>query len=261
MSDTRDVPAVSLRGGAQMPMVGFGTWPMRGRQAHAGVLAALAAGYRHLDTATMYGNEDEVGRALADSGLDRGEVFLTTKLRASDAGRERTVLRKSLRALRTNYLDLWLVHWPPPRPGLRQQVWTELGRVKADGLVRAIGVSNYSLAQLDELADGGELPAVNQVHWNPARHDPAVLDGHRKRGVVLEGYSPLKDTSLGDPVLTEIAAAHEVTPAQVVLRWHIEHKIPVISKSSNPARISANLDLFGFTLTAGEVAGIDAMAR
>ncbi len=262
MSDTRAVPAVPLRGGSAMPMVGFGTWPMRGRQAHAAVLTALAAGYRHVDTATMYGNELEVGRAVADSGLDRGEVFITTKLRPSDAGREHTVLRRSLRALGTDYLDLWLVHWPQPRTRLRQQVWNELCRIRADGLVREIGVSNFGPAQIDELiADSGEAPAVNQLHWNPRRHDPAVLAAHRERGVVLEGYSPLKDTDLDDPVLTKIAAGHEVSTAQVVLRWHLQHEIPVIPKSADPGLIAANLDLFGFELTPGEVAQIDALAK
>jgi 2,5-diketo-D-gluconate reductase A len=261
MSDTRDVPAAVLPGGAAMPMVGFGTWPLRGRQACAMVRAALDAGYRHLDTATMYGNEAQVGSALRDSGLDRREVFLTTKLRPSDAGRERAVLRKSLHALDTDYVDLWLVHWPPPRRQLRRQVWNEVLAIQAEGLARAVGVSNFSLAQIDELIfDGAAAPAVNQIHWNPRRYDPSVLAGHRDRGVVLEAYSPLKDTNLGDPVLAEIAAGHQKTPAQVVLRWQLEHEIPVLARSANPDRIVANLDLFSFSLTATEIARIDGLA-
>jgi diketogulonate reductase-like aldo/keto reductase len=257
MSQIPQIPAVTLRDGAELPMVGFGTWRLSGHDGCDAVLAALAAGYRHIDTATMYGNEDEVGRAVAGSGLDRAEVFLTTKLRSSDAGQEAKVLRRSLRALRTDYLDLWLVHWPPARRGLRQQVWNELCAAKAAGLVRSIGVSNYSLAQIDELAGSGELPAVNQVHWNPARFDAAGLAGHAERGVVLEGYSPLKGTNLADPVLAKVAAAHGVSPAQVVLRWHLEHQIPVLVKSAQPDRIRANLDVAGFALAPGEVAAID----
>jgi 2,5-diketo-D-gluconate reductase A len=261
MTEPADVPAVTLASGAQMPMVGFGTWKLRGRAARAGVLAALAAGYRHLDTATMYGNEAEVGQAVRDSGLDRGEVFVTTKIRPSDAGREAAVLRASLRALNTGYLDLWLVHWPPRSAGASRQIWHELLQLRADGLVRDIGVSNYGLAQLDELiTSSGQAPAVNQVHWNPARYDAAVLAGHAERGIAVEGYSPLKDTRLDDPVLTEIAAAHGVTPAHVVLRWHLEHGITVIPKSERPGRIAANIDLFGFRLTDAETVAIDGLA-
>ncbi|HBW19525.1 MAG: aldo/keto reductase [Streptosporangiaceae bacterium] len=262
MTKPSEVPAVSLPGGTQMPLVGFGTWKLRGHQAHAAVGAALAAGYRHIDTATMYGNEEAIGRALADSGIDRAELFLTTKLRPSDAGREDRVLRASLRALGTDHVDLWLVHWPPPRPQLSRQVWNEVRRLRDTGQARTIGVSNYTLAQLDDLAkSSGEMPAVNQVHWNPPRYNAEVLAGHRERGVAMEGYSPLKDTSLDDPVLVQIAAAHGVTPARVVLRWHVEHEIAVIPKSVQPDRIAANIDLFGFSLSAEQVARIDALGK
>ncbi|HEY2551132.1 MAG TPA: aldo/keto reductase [Streptosporangiaceae bacterium] len=262
MSQASQIPAVSLPGGVQMPMVGFGTWPMRGHQAHAAVTAALAAGYRHVDTATMYANEREVGDALRDSGLDRSAVFVTTKLRAADAGRAADLLRASLRALGTSYLDLWLVHWPPRRGQVSRQVWADLLDARDRGLARAVGVSNYSLAQIDDLIKAtGEAPAVNQVHWNPRRFDARVLAGHRERGVALEGYSPLKDTNLRDPVLTGIAAAHEATVPQVVLRWHLEHQITVIPKSSDPARMAANLDLLGFALDPAETASIDALSR
>jgi len=260
MADSREVPTVTLAGGVAMPMVGFGTWPMRGHKACEAVLTALQAGYRHVDTATMYANEAEVGRAVRESGVPRQEVFLTSKLRASDAGREREVLTRSLRALGTDHLDLWLVHWPP-RGGASVRAWRELLALREEGLARAVGVSNYSLPQIDELVQAtGEAPAVNQIHWNPRRYDAALLQGLRQRGVVVEGYSPLKDTNLNDPVLTEIAWAHSVTPAQVVLRWHLEHEIAVIPKSADPKRIVANLNLFGFSLDAAEVAQIDGLA-
>jgi 2,5-diketo-D-gluconate reductase A len=242
-------------------MVGFGTWKLKGLHAREAVLAALAGGYRHLDTASMYANEDEVGQALRDSGLDRAEVFVTTKIRPSEAGHAAAVLRASLRALGTDYLDLWLVHWPPARAAQSRQLWNELVELQAAGQVRDIGVSNYDLDQLDDLiASSGRAPAVNQIHWNPARYDAAVVAGHEQRGIAVEGYSPLKDTGLDNPVLATIAAAHGVTAAQVVLRWHVEHGITVIPKSAQPGRIKANIDLFGFSLSAGEVASIDALA-
>lgn len=260
MTDPHEVPTVTLPGDVVMPMVGFGTWPMRGHQACEAVQRALRVGYRHVDTATMYANEDEVGHALRDSGLPRGEVFLTTKLRASDAEQAEKVLARSLRALGTQYIDLWLVHWPPRG---RQSVlaWREMLALRDKGLARAVGVSNYSLPLIDELITAtGEAPAVNQIHWNPWRYDAAQLEGLRQRGVAAEGYSPLKDSNLNNDVLTEIAWAHSVTPAQVVLRWHLDHGITVIPKSADPKRIEANLNLFGFSLDPQEVARIDALA-
>jgi 2,5-diketo-D-gluconate reductase A len=261
MTDTREIPTIALPGNVIMPMVGFGTWPMRGSKACVAVATALEAGYRHLDTATMYANEEEVGRAVRDSGLARQDVFLTSKLRAGDAGRERAELTRSLNALGTDYLDLWLIHWPP-RGKTSVSAWRTLLDLRDEGLARAVGVSNYSLAQIDELVEAtGEAPAVNQIHWNPRRYDPGLLNGLQERGVVVEGYSPLKDTNLNDPVLTEIAWAHSVTSAQVVLRWHLEHGIAVIPKSADPKRIVTNLDLFRFTLGPEEVARIDGLAR
>jgi 2,5-diketo-D-gluconate reductase A len=261
MSTRRDVPAVALPGGGRMPQIGFGTWKLRHDQARDAVLTALAAGYRHIDTATMYANEAEIGQALADSAVDRADVFLTTKIRPSDAGKARAVIRQSLQALGTDYLDLWLVHWPPPRRGDSRQLWNELLEIKADGLARDIGVSNYSLTEIDDLArSSGQAPAVNQIDWGPTLYDERVLAGHAERGIAVEGYSSLKNTDLDDPALAKVAAAHGVTPAQVVLRWHLERDVTVIPKSAQPDRIAANFDILGFTLTADEVATIDALA-
>ncbi|HEY5989308.1 MAG TPA: aldo/keto reductase [Streptosporangiaceae bacterium] len=261
MTEATAVPVMTLPRGVEMPMVGFGTWQVRGRAGRAALHAALDAGYRHIDTATMYGNESEVGRALAESGLDRGDVFITTKLPSGKAGHERGTLAASLRALDTDYVDLWLVHWPPPGRMLGP-VWRELLAVRDQGKARAVGVSNYSLAQIDRLiAATGEAPSVNQIPWSPARHDATLIAGHRERGVAVEGYSPLKGTNLAAPVLADIASAHNVTPAQVVLRWHLERGIAVIPKSARPERIASNIDLFGFSLTAAEVARIDGLPR
>ncbi len=258
MTKPTDVPAVALPGGGQLPVVGFGTWKLRGDAVRDAVTAALAAGYRHIDTATMYGNETEIGQAVETSGVDRAEVFLTTKVRPTDAGQEEKVLRRSLRALRTDRVELWLLHWPPSRPTESRQAWNEMRKLRDAGLALSIGVSNYSLAQLDDLIQAtGEAPAVNQVHWDPLRHDPAVLAGHAERGIVMEGYSPIKEIRLDDPLLLGIASAHQATPAQVVLRWNLQHKIVVIPKSAHPDRIAANIDLFGFELTEAELAAID----
>jgi 2,5-diketo-D-gluconate reductase A len=258
------VPTVSLPKAADgsavdLPLLGFGTWQLRGKAAYRAVRDALEAGYRHLDTATMYGNEAEVGRALQDSGVPRDQVFLTTKLPAERAGRARATLDESRRALGVDAVDLWLIHWPPGR-GRSVGVWREFLAARDAGLVRAAGVSNYDAAGIDELtAATGERPAVNQIRFGPSLWDPAVIAEHRDRGVVVEGYSPFKTTDLHDPVLTRIAAAHEVDPARVVLRWHLQHEIVVIPKSATPERIARNADLAGFVLGGDEMAAIDAM--
>jgi diketogulonate reductase-like aldo/keto reductase len=251
-----DIPEVDLGGGVAMPMVGFGTWQLQGRPAYEAVRYALQVGYRHIDTATMYRNEDEVGRAIAEAGLDRKEVFVTTKLQPGSAGRARATLTDSLRALGTDYVDLWLIHWPPRRQA-SVPLWRDFLALRDEGRCRAVGVSNYGIGEIDELiAATGERPAVNQIPWSPSRYDPALLAAHAERGVAVEGYSPLKGTRLRDPVLAEIAARHGVTPAQVVLRWHLEIGITVIPKSVRPERIQSNFDLFGFSLTPEEVARI-----
>jgi diketogulonate reductase-like aldo/keto reductase len=258
MTTTR---TVELAGGVSMPLLGLGTWQASGREAYDAVRAALDVGYRHVDTATMYGNEDQVGRALADSGVPRSEVFVTTKLPPGRADAPRPTLAASLDALGLDYVDLWLIHWPPPG-GARPDVWAQLLDAQADGLARAVGVSNYSLEQIDELeAATSRLPAVNQIEWSPALYDAEVLRGHRERRVQLEGYSPLKTMRLRDPRLVRIADAHGVTPAQVVIRWHIEHEVVVIPKSSKRERIASNADVFGFSLSPDEVEELDRFSR
>jgi diketogulonate reductase-like aldo/keto reductase len=258
MTQTGDGPAITLSNEVTMPLVGFGTWQLRGGPGYDAIRYALEVGYRHLDTATMYGNEVDVGRALRDSGLDRHEVFVTTKLPPGNAGRERETLTASLRALDTDYVDLWLVHWPP-RGKAHPSTWQAFLDARDRGLARAVGVSNYAVDQVDELIDAtSQVPAVNQIPWGPSGHDTQILADHRERGVVVEGYSPLRDTDLDDPALGVIASRHGVTPAQVVLRWHIEHGIPVIPRSANRERITANLDVFGFSLTDDEIATVTA---
>ncbi len=260
MATDPDQPAVVLDRAGPMPLLGLGTWQMTGARCQAAVRYALEVGYRHLDTAAIYRNEREVGRGVRDSGVPRGQVFVTTKLPPGAAGRERRTLDNSLRALGMDYVDLWLVHWPPGGRAL-VPTWKELLAVRDEGLARAVGVSNYSTAELDELiAATGEAPQVNQIPWAPALHDPIRLDEHRHRGVVLEGYSPFKNTDLRHPVLAEVAARHGVTPAQVVLRWHLDHEVVVIPKSATPERIATNFDIFGFSLTPEELARVDSLS-
>ena len=254
-------PIIPLPGGGALPLVGLGTWQMTGSECYRAVRYALEVGYRHLDTATMYRNEREVGRAVRDSGVPREAVFATTKLPPRDAGHERRTLEASLRALGMEYVDLWLIHWPPPG-GAAPQVWKQLLALRDEGMARAVGVSNYSTTQLDELLRAaGEAPAVNQIRWGPTLHDAEELEGHRRRGVVLEGYSPFKTTDLREPVLADVARHHGVTPAQVVLRWHLEHEVVVIPKSATPERIASNFDVFGFSLGTEDLGRIDALAR
>src|SRR6188508_2197918 len=200
--------AVVLATGTRMPILGLGTWQLRGSSALDATLRALEVGYRHIDTATAYGNEEHVGQAVARSGVRREDIFVTTKLPPGRAGRERETLESSLEALAFGYVDLWLIHWPPSG-GARPDVWERLLELQAEGLTREVGVSNYSVSQIDDLQRAtGHLPAVNQIEWSPPLFDPSVLAQHRRRAVQLEGYSPLLNINLADARLAGIAGDH-----------------------------------------------------
>lgn len=242
-----------------MPLIGFGTWQITGDEARQSVLWALEAGYRHLDTATVYGNEREVGAGLAESGIPRDQVFITTKVPPMRAGEERETLEQSLEALGIDHLDLWLIHWPPDS-GVLAESWKVMAEARDEGLVRSLGVSNYSLEQIDELTSAtGVAPSVDQIEWSPFLFDRAMLDGLHQRDIVLEGYSPFQASNLEDEVLVRIAEAHQVTPAQVIVRWHLQHEIVVIPKSVHRERILANSDVAGFALSADEMAELDVL--
>ncbi|GAA3271610.1 aldo/keto reductase [Dactylosporangium vinaceum] len=252
-----EIPAVELAPGVNLPTIGFGTWQITGGSAYESARAALDAGYRHIDTATMYGNEEEIGRALRDSGLDRDDLFITTKLPPSHAGRERQTLEASLKALGVDFVDLWLIHWPPAR-GKSLPTWISVLEQRDAGRIRAAGVSNYDTGLVDELIkETGETPVVNQVAWSPAQHDPRFLDDMRSRRVIVEGYSSLKNTPLGDPRLVAIAEGHGVTVPQVILRWQLHHDIVIIPKSTHVSRMRENLAVLSFELTSEEIATID----
>lgn len=250
----------ALPSGAAIPLLGFGTWQLTGTTATEAVRSALAVGYRHLDTATMYDNEREVGAGLRDSGVPRDDVFLTTKLPPDHAGSARETLEQSLEQLGLDSLDLWLIHWPPGADeGL--DLWRAFLQAREEGLVRDVGVSNHSLAQLDALAEAtGVMPAVNQIRWSPLLFDRALLDGHRERGVVVEGYSGLKGGTLDSAVVTGIAERLGCSPAQVLVRWQLDHGVVAIPKSSNEERIRENADVGGVSLTPDDLAALDGLS-
>jgi 2,5-diketo-D-gluconate reductase A len=253
-------PAAALTTG-RMPLLGFGTWQISNREAMQATAYALEAGYRHIDTAAMYRNEAGIGKALAAAALPRDSIFVTTKLPPSDAGRERRTLAESLAKLGLDYVDLWLVHWPPNGQAA-PRVWQQFVRAQQEGLAKAIGVSNYSLRQIDELiAATGVVPQVNQIRWGPSLYDPAVVSGLDQRGVVLEGYSPFKVSNLRDPTLASIAGQHDATTAQVIVAWHIAHGFVVIPKSVRRERIVGNAAGVRIELSDEEVAAIDGLSR
>ena len=260
MTDAPRVPqdVADLEHG-RMPLLGFGTWPLKGEEAVAAVRTALEAGYRHLDTATVYENEAQVGRGLAESGVPREDVFVTTKWPGDDdPGTALKTLRRSLDLLGTEYVDLWLVHWPGP--GGRNG-WEHFVAAREQGLARDIGVSNFDLAMIDEARETtGVQPAVNQVKWNPMLFDAGFLAGHRKRGVVLEGYSALRYGAHEHATVRQIAQRHEASPVQVLVRWHLQHGVVVIPKSANPERIRSNADVDWFTLSGADMAALDGLS-
>jgi 2,5-diketo-D-gluconate reductase A len=263
-----DPPAnesVALRRGGQMPLVGFGTWQIEGRAARTAVLNALEVGYRHIDTATVYRNERQVGRAIADSALARDDLFITTKL-PGNANTIRGTLEQSLTDLGLDYVDLWLIHWPPAGSYERatlssRAMYKEMLALRDEGLARAIGVSNYVIAEIDELILATEeSPEVNQIPWSPFLHDALTQTELNKRGVALEGYSPFKTSQMSHPVLATISVSHGVSAAQVILRWHLQRRIVVIPKSLHNERIRENFEVFAFFLDAEEMAELDNLA-
>lgn len=250
-----------LASGGHLPLLGFGTWQLRGTEATDAAASALEAGYRHLDTATIYGNQAQVGQALRDSDLPRDEVFLTTKCPPQNTGRELETLHESLTALGTEYVDLWLIHWPP-QAGWVVPMWESFVEARRQGLARSIGVSNAKIALIDELTSTvGAVPEVNQIEWSPLLFDAGLLAEHRERGVVLEGYSGLRGGVLEDPVVARAAEAHDRTPAQVVVRWHLQHGVVVIPKSAHAERIRSNADVGDLVLSDEEMAALDALGH
>jgi diketogulonate reductase-like aldo/keto reductase len=241
-------PTRELAGGAKMPVLGLGVWQMAaGRETEQAVEWALEGGYRHIDTASMYRNEQSVGAALRCSGLAREDVFVTTKLMPGrpSAARE---LEKTLKRLGLEYVDLYLIHWPLPLANAR--VWRQLELLQERGRARAIGVSNFGRDRLARLVgSAARVPAVNQVQFSPYHYRRRLLDYCREQGIVFEAYSPLaRGQGLHDPTIADIADRLDRTPAQIMLRWAIQHQAVVLPKSSHRERIRSNARLFDFEL-------------
>ncbi|HKU35451.1 MAG TPA: aldo/keto reductase [Paenarthrobacter sp.] len=254
-------PTVQLSAGANMPLIGFGTHPLRGAAATEAVLQALETGYRSIDTATRYQNQDAVGEALRRTDIPREQVFLTTKLPPDSVGYEVDTLRASLEALGTDYVDLWLMHWPPGGSA-GVSAWKQFVRAREEGLVRAIGVSNYQLRLLDELhAATGVYPEVAQLQWSPVHFSARYLAGCAERGVVVGAHSPFRSARLDDPILGSIAQAHGATVTQVIVRWNVQHGVAVVPKSAHQDRMAKNLDVMWFSLTDAEMKTIDDLSE
>jgi 2,5-diketo-D-gluconate reductase A len=253
-----DEPMLTLNDGRAMPQLGFGVWRVAEDEAESVVGRALAAGYRLVDTASAYGNEAGVGRAVAEAGRDR--VFVTTKLWNGDQGHDPALraFDASLGRLGLDAVDLYLIHWPCPAKGLYVETWKALVRLRDEGRARSIGVSNFTQETLERIIDAtGVVPAVNQIELHPRFQQRAMRALHRRLGIVTQSWSPLGRGHLdASPVLAEIAAAHGKTWAQVVIRWHLQSGLSVIPKSATPARIAANRDVFDFALSDAEMAAI-----
>jgi 2,5-diketo-D-gluconate reductase A len=257
-------PRIPLNTGASMPQIGFGTSPMSDEEVVPAIVAATEAGYRAIDTAEKYGNENGVGEGIRASGVPREELFVTTKLDGKFQGSDRAVggLDGCLRRLGLDYVDLLLIHWPLPQRDLYVDTWRTFERLHAEGRARAIGVSNFKPAHLQRLLDEtGVVPAVNQIQLNPSVTRAAARAYHAEHGIVTSCWSPLGSGTdlLGRPVLAGIAARHGRTPGQVVLRWHVQQGLVPLPRSRNPERIAQNIDVFEFDLTADDVAAISAL--
>ncbi|MQW77391.1 aldo/keto reductase [Nocardioides sp. dk4132] len=261
------VPSITLNDQTTIPQLGFGTYQVPPEQTAETVAAALEVGYRHIDTAQMYGNERGVGEAVRASGIPRDELYLTSKLhnhvhRPDDAKR---AFEETLSALGVDRLDLFLIHWPLPTryDGDYVSTWRALTELLADGRVTSVGVSNFQPEHLDRIvAETGVVPAVNQIEVHPYFTNEAARAASIRHGAEVEAWSPIAQGQvLGDPVINRIAQAHDRTPAQVTLRWHIERGDIVFPKSMSPERMRENFEIFDFTLTADEVAEIAALDR
>jgi 2,5-diketo-D-gluconate reductase A len=260
-SDHSAQPMITLPGGAEIPQLGFGVFQVPPKDTAEVTTRALLAGYRHVDTAAAYRNEAGVGQAVHAAGLDRGDVFITTKCFNDDHGYEQAkhAFKASLDRLETDYVDLYLIHWPVPAHDRYVETWKAFIELQAEGAIRAIGVSNFQPAHLERLiAETGVTPAVNQVELHPLFQQAGLRHEHEELGIVTEAWSPLAQGQvLDDPVIKRIALEHGRSPGQVVIRWHLQLGNVVIPKSVTPERIEQNFDVFGFELSEEEMAAIE----
>jgi 2,5-diketo-D-gluconate reductase A len=260
------LPTYTLNDGSALPAIGFGTYPLRGDEAVATIVSAIEAGYRLLDTAVNYRNEDVVGQAVRASGLPREELLVCSKIPGRDHGYDDAIAstHASLERLGLDYLDLHLIHWPNPRVGRYVEAWRALIDLREQGLVRTIGVSNFTEAHLERIIEEtGVTPAVNQVELHPYFPQVETRAVNERLGIRTESWSPLgkRQAPFAEPAVAGAAEAHGVTPAQVILRWQVQLGAIPIPKSSTPERQRQNLDVFGFELTDDEMAAITGLAR
>jgi 2,5-diketo-D-gluconate reductase A len=259
------VPQLTLNDGVEIPQLGFGVFQVPPRETAEVVSHALQSGYRHIDTAAAYRNEEGVGQAIAASGIPRDELFVTTKLWNGDQGYDTTLraFDASAQRLGLDVVDLYLIHWPTPARDRYVDTWRAFERLQAEGRVRSIGVSNFQPPHLRRLfAETAVVPSINQVELHPQLQQAELRAFHARHGIATEAYSPLAQGAVLDaPVITEIAEAHGKSPAQVVLRWHVQIGNVVIPKSVTPQRIAENIDIFDLELSDGEIASITTLDR
>jgi diketogulonate reductase-like aldo/keto reductase len=255
------IPKVALNNGVQVPQLGFGVFQVPPEQTQRIVEDALEAGYRHIDTAAAYGNEAAVGAAIAASGIPREDIFLTTKLRNGEHGVAREAFQNSRQALGVDYDDLYLIHWPVPSRNLNSEAWKAMEKLHASGQIRAIGVSNFLADHLETLLRSADVvPAVNQFELHPTFQQSELAAKSRSLGIAVEAYSPLgQGADLDAGAVTSVAGRYGVTPAQVVLAWHLAQGTIVIPKSANSGRMRDNLAAVGVALTPEDMAGITAL--
>jgi len=266
MTQVQNVPTLRLNDGREIPQLGFGVFQVPPAETEAAVTRALEVGYRHIDTAAAYRNEAGVARAIAAVGLDRSEVFITTKLFNDDHGREQAqrAFAASLERLETDYVDLYLIHWPVPSEDRYVETWQALEEVHREGRARSIGVSNFNLEHLERLGSETEtLPAVNQVELHPYLAQRELRAYQREHGIATEAWSPIGQGGdvLDDPAIRAIAESHDRSPAQAIIRWHLQSGNIVIPKSVTPDRIAENFRAFDFELSDAEMAQIDGLDR
>jgi 2,5-diketo-D-gluconate reductase A len=261
-----EIPTYVLNDGHTLPAVGFGTYPLRGEDGTAAIAGALEMGYRLLDTAVNYDNEAEVGEAIRRSGLPRDEVLVASKIPGRHHAYDDAItsVRESLHRLGVDHTDLHLIHWPNPDRGLYVEAWRALVHLQKDGLVRSIGVSNFTEEHLTRIIDDtGVTPAVNQIELHPRFPQDRMREVHERLGVRTEAWSPMgkRRAPLDEPAVTAAAEAHDVSPGQVILRWHVQLGSLPIPKSADPRRQAQNLDIFGFELSEDEMAAISALGE
>ena len=265
---TETSPLVKLNDGNFMPQLGLGVWKASdGQEVENAVKIAIQTGYRLIDTAMVYQNERGVGKAIHESGVDRKELFITTKLWNSDQGKGkvRPALEASLERLGLDYVDLYLIHWPTPARGLYVETWQEIIKLQQDGLIKSIGVSNFQIEHLEELKKHTSVvPAVNQVELHPYFQQPELREYCNQHGIQVESWSPIggsKGDVLENDEIINIAHSHAKSPAQIVIRWHLQNGLVVIPKSTNEGRIRENFDVFDFELSADEMSTINSLQK